>query len=112
MTVNSLCIGGKIEKASLYHKTEVPEQDIRETSIIGQLIMISALCNRASLDASGAIHGDASETALLRFCLLVRGEEAVENMRNTNGKLGEIPFNSKNKWQASIHKNSSGDISI
>jgi magnesium-transporting ATPase (P-type) len=47
------------------------------------------------------IVGDASETALFRFCNQIQPIEAYQEV---NPKVFEIPFNSTNKWQLSIHK--------
>lgn len=41
--------------------------------------------------------GDASESALLKCIELCCG--SVKDMRETYGKLAEIPFNSTNKYQ-------------
>uniref|UniRef100_A0A8V5HFI0 Sodium/potassium-transporting ATPase subunit alpha n=1 Tax=Melopsittacus undulatus TaxID=13146 RepID=A0A8V5HFI0_MELUD len=46
--------------------------------------------------------GDASETALLKFAEVILGD--VMNIRAQNKKVAEIPFNSTNKFQLSIHK--------
>ena len=70
---------------------------------------IAALCNRAVFLAGedGPIlkrntAGDASESALLKCCELMMG--SVESIRQKNPKVVEIPFNSTNKWQLSIHE--------
>ncbi|KAG9262152.1 sodium/potassium-transporting ATPase subunit alpha-1-like isoform X1 [Astyanax mexicanus] len=49
--------------------------------------------------------GDASESALLKCITLCCG--SVMEMRDKYPKLAEIPFNSTNKYQVSIHKNPS-----
>ena len=71
---------------------------------------IAALCNNAVFDADAenmnkevAIRktvGDASESALLKFCEPISN---VEQFRSRYPKVFEIPFNSVNKWQLSIH---------
>eukprot|EP00457_Paulinella_chromatophora_P000842 gb/GEZN01000842.1/.p1 GENE.gb/GEZN01000842.1/~~gb/GEZN01000842.1/.p1 ORF type:complete len:1094 (+),score=168.27 gb/GEZN01000842.1/:116-3283(+) len=50
--------------------------------------------------------GDASETALLKFCEKVMEKKTSTTMdvRKNNNKLSEIPFNSTNKFQLSIHQ--------
>ncbi|XP_072281762.1 potassium-transporting ATPase alpha chain 2-like [Pyxicephalus adspersus] len=70
---------------------------------------IATLCNRAEF-CSGqedvpiskkTVNGDASEAALLKFT-----EQIFENVieiRKRNTKVLEIPFNSSNKYQVSIH---------
>ncbi|TMW56227.1 hypothetical protein Poli38472_008875 [Pythium oligandrum] len=45
--------------------------------------------------------GDASEAAMIKFC---QDKKDVILYRNENPKIKEIPFNSKNKFQVSIHK--------
>lgn len=46
------------------------------------------------------IVGDASETALFRYCNLLSN---VKQIKERFPKIFEIPFNSTNKWQLSIH---------
>ncbi len=48
--------------------------------------------------------GDASETALLKFYDTRPNLEKSDELRRRYTKIFEIPFNSKNKWQLSIHK--------
>jgi magnesium-transporting ATPase (P-type) len=52
--------------------------------------------------------GDATEIGLYRFCekavsLAIGGSNDVEDYRRHHEKLFEIPFNSSNKWQLSVH---------
>ncbi|XP_065845622.1 sodium/potassium-transporting ATPase subunit alpha-3-like [Oscarella lobularis] len=71
---------------------------------------IAGLCNRATFKPDqDDLHifarecsGDASETALLKCVELAAG--SVEDMRKRNPKVAEIPFNSTNKYQVSIHE--------
>lgn len=44
--------------------------------------------------------GDASESAMIKFC---QDKKDISEYRKENPKLKEIPFNSANKYQASIH---------
>uniref|UniRef100_G1RSV7 Sodium/potassium-transporting ATPase subunit alpha n=1 Tax=Nomascus leucogenys TaxID=61853 RepID=G1RSV7_NOMLE len=48
-----------------------------------------------------ATTGDASESALLKF--IEQSYSSVAEMREKNPKVAEIPFNSTNKYQMSIH---------
>lgn len=48
-----------------------------------------------------AIVGDASETALMRYSDRLVD---IDMFRQHHPKVFEIPFNSKNKWQLSIHQ--------
>ncbi|KAJ8272670.1 hypothetical protein GJAV_G00092020 [Gymnothorax javanicus] len=74
------------------------------------LSRVAALCNRAVFKP-GQDHtpilkretaGDASESALLKCIELSCG--CVRTMREKNQKVAEIPFNSVNKYQLSIHE--------
>ena len=47
--------------------------------------------------------GDATEAAIMKLCELTGGSGNVEVYRNSNPKVFEIPFNSLNKYQVSIH---------
>lgn len=52
-------------------------------------------------------NGDASESALLKCIELQVGN--VSQMREKNKKVAEIPFNSTNKYQVSIHEQANDD---
>ncbi len=54
-----------------------------------------------------AVHGDASETAILQFNEIVVGN--VEDYRAKNKRVCDIPFNSANKYQVSVHETDDGD---
>ncbi|XP_076153174.1 sodium/potassium-transporting ATPase subunit alpha-1-like [Alosa pseudoharengus] len=79
------------------------------------LARVAGLCNRAVFLADQDsvpilkrdIARDASESALLKCIELCCG--SVKEMREKNQKIAEIPFNSTNKYQLSIHKNPSGE---
>ncbi|KAI6188034.1 Sodium/potassium-transporting ATPase subunit alpha [Aphelenchoides besseyi] len=74
------------------------------------LLRIAALCNRAEFKTGQKnvpilrreCTGDASEIALLKFTELSFGK--VTEFRSKNQKIAEIPFNSTNKYQVSIHE--------
>ncbi|KAK5621174.1 Sodium/potassium-transporting ATPase subunit alpha-3 [Crenichthys baileyi] len=74
------------------------------------LSRIAGLCNRAQFKAGQEslpilkrdVAGDASESALLKCIELSCG--SVRMMRDKNKKVAEIPFNSTNKYQLSIHE--------
>ncbi|XP_061803576.1 sodium/potassium-transporting ATPase subunit alpha-3b isoform X2 [Nerophis lumbriciformis] len=74
------------------------------------LARIAALCNRAQFKAGQDsvailkrdVAGDASESALLKCIELSCG--SVRQMREKNKKVAEIPFNSTNKYQLSVHE--------
>jgi sodium/potassium-transporting ATPase subunit alpha len=82
------------------------------------LLRVAAICNRATFadddvrcaasrsQQSASVQewatiGDASESALLKLVHVVRD---VDEWRDANPKLVEIPFNSTNKYQLSIHE--------
>ena len=73
----------------------------------------AALCNRAEFKPgqSGVpvlkreVNGDASEAALLKCVELSIGDTML--FRSKNKKVTEVPFNSTNKYQVSIHENES-----
>jgi sodium/potassium-transporting ATPase subunit alpha len=70
----------------------------------------AALCNRAEFKADQSdlpilkreVNGDASEAALLKCVEQTMGD--VLCFRSANPKVAEIPFNSTNKYQVSVHK--------
>ncbi|CAB4063114.1 ATP1A [Lepeophtheirus salmonis] len=74
------------------------------------LCRIAALCNRAEFKPGQdnvpilkrEVNGDASEAALLKCCELSMGQ--VMEYRRRNKKVCELPFNSTNKYQVSIHE--------
>lgn len=51
--------------------------------------------------------GDASESALMKYVELSEG--SVKEMREKYKKVAEIPFNSTNKYQVSVHENPDPD---
>ncbi|KAK7081038.1 Sodium/potassium-transporting ATPase subunit alpha-1 [Halocaridina rubra] len=74
------------------------------------LSTVAGLCNRAEFKAGQddvpilkrEVNGDASEAALLKCVELAMG--SVKDFRARNKKVCEIPFNSTNKYQVSIHE--------
>lgn len=87
--------------------------DMKETTC-KDLVRIASLCNRAVFLADQAdteilsknCQGDASESALLKCCELVWKDESTstEEVRKNHKKVIEIPFNSTNKYQVSVHE--------
>merc|ERR1719334_2044059 len=71
---------------------------------------VACLCNRAEFKGGQGsvgvlkreVNGDASEAAILKCTELTKGN--VMDYRNRNKKVCEIPFNSTNKFQVSIHE--------
>merc|ERR1712240_80123 len=74
---------------------------------------VACLCNRAEFKAGQEkepilkreVNGDASEAAILKCTELSKGN--VMTYRKNNKKVCEIPFNSTNKFQVSIHETNS-----
>lgn len=92
------------------NKSETHGFDTKDETFF-HLQRVASLCNNAAFDVSDPKNlekpilerkcvGDASEEALLKFCEPLRN---VMEYRKANEKIGEIPFNSENKWQLSIH---------
>jgi sodium/potassium-transporting ATPase subunit alpha len=72
---------------------------------------VACLCSRAEFESGQQgvpimhrnVNGDASEAALLKCIELATGEAMA--IRSRNPKVCEVPFNSSNKYQVSIHEN-------
>ncbi len=83
-----------------------------------QLERCAALCNRAEFKPNQSqlsilkreVNGDASEAALLKFTEISMGN--VQEYRKKNNKVTEIPFNSTNKYQLSIHESDSNGYNM
>ncbi|GMT29389.1 hypothetical protein PFISCL1PPCAC_20685 [Pristionchus fissidentatus] len=85
-------------------------QKNRSCGSVDTLTRVAALCNRAEFKPDQKdvpilrreCTGDASEVALLKYSEIAFGD--VVEYRNANPKVVEIPFNSTNKYQVSIHE--------
>nr|XP_055100298.1 potassium-transporting ATPase alpha chain 2 [Symphalangus syndactylus] len=109
MTVAHLWFDNQIFVAdtSEDHSNQVFDQSSRTWASLSKII---TLCNRAEFKPGQdnvpimkkAVIGDASETALLKFSEIILGD--VMEIRKRNRKVAEIPFNSTNKFQLSIHE--------
>jgi sodium/potassium-transporting ATPase subunit alpha len=79
----------------------------------------AALCNRAEFKSGQdgvavlkrEVNGDASEAAILKCTELSFGG-GVMDFRSKNKKVCEIPFNSSNKYQVSIHETGSSNLLV
>ena len=73
-----------------------------------RLIRCGSLCNNASfIDGKVDVSANATESAMIKFCYGHIKDEYkmnIDEYRQLHKKLHEIPFNSRNKWQLSIHK--------
>merc|ERR1712170_287553 len=109
MTVAHMWFNDKIHETDTTEDQSGGQGDYKDDPTWASLGRIAALCNRAVFLAgeTGPIlkretAGDASESALLKCCEMMLGN--VEAIRAKNPKIQEIPFNSTNKWQLSIHE--------
>merc|ERR1719262_1239374 len=82
----------------------------KESSGWKTLERVATLCNRAEFKGGQdgvsilkrEVNGDASEAAILKCTELTKGD--IVGYRKKNPKVCEIPFNSSNKFQVSIHE--------
>ena len=113
--------------AHMWYDNRITEVDTSENQVSSShnksakgvlaLMRCAMLCNRAEfkLDKENLEKpvlmrdciGDASETAILKCCELSFNN--VSEYRQTNPKIAEIPFNSTNKYQVSIHETNDND---
>uniref|UniRef100_A0A286XER2 Sodium/potassium-transporting ATPase subunit alpha n=1 Tax=Cavia porcellus TaxID=10141 RepID=A0A286XER2_CAVPO len=108
MTVAHLWFDGTVHNADT--REEKTERFSRRSETWFILAQIAGLCNRADFKAEQEnlpiakreTTGDASESALLKF--VEQSFRSVKEMREKNPKVAEIPFNSTNKYQMSIHR--------
>jgi len=113
MTVAHLWYDQKICKGDTVPGHKDRTFDMKEPTC-KDLIRIASLCNRAVFLADQAdieilsknCQGDASESALLKACEIVWKDEntSTDEVRKNHKKVIEIPFNSTNKYQVSVHE--------
>jgi len=111
---------GVINKKSTYSLATNEERGAVQNygDAFTKALMSMALCNNAKFEASEEnmaraiqqreTQGDASESALLKFCehIVRSNNDDVKDViafRDQHPKIGEIPFNSTNKYQVSVH---------
>ncbi|XP_048866746.1 sodium/potassium-transporting ATPase subunit alpha-1-like [Brienomyrus brachyistius] len=110
MTVAHMWFDNQIHEADTTENQSGTSFD-RSSATWSALARIAGLCNRAFFKDYQSnvpvlkrdVSGDASESALLKCIELCCG--SVKEMRDRYPKLAEIPFNSSNKYQLSVHKN-------
>merc|ERR1712073_93055 len=116
MTVAHMWIDNKIVEADTSEdQSGSGSQAWKESSGWKTLERVAALCNRAEFKGGQdgvsilkrEVNGDASEAAILKCTELSKGN--VMEYRAKNKKVCEIPFNSTNKYQVSIHDYPEGD---
>ncbi|CAH2319010.1 potassium-transporting ATPase alpha chain 2 [Pelobates cultripes] len=100
---------------NMIHNADTSEEQIGEmfdqsSPTWQSLLTIATLCNRAEFNGGQddvsinkrTVNGDASEAAILKFTEHLLGN--VMEARQRSRKIVEIPFNSSNKYQVSIHE--------
>jgi sodium/potassium-transporting ATPase subunit alpha len=111
MTVSHMWYDGEIMKAFDAGTLGRKQFDVRDIAC-KHMLRIAAVSNRAKFDEAQEgnmekpidnrlILGDASESALVRMCEKL---QPIEESRAAYPKIFEIPFNSANKWQVTIHR--------
>merc|ERR1711884_15682 len=111
MTVAHMWFDNYISEADTSEdQTGAGSQAWKESSGWKTLERVATLCNRAEFKGGQdgvsilkrEVNGDASEAAILKCTELTKGN--VMEYRAKNKKVCEIPFNSTNKFQVSIHE--------
>merc|ERR1712165_209674 len=111
MTVAHMWFDNKIVEADTSEdQSGAGSQAWKESSGWKTLERVGMLCNRAEFKGGQEsesilkkeVNGDASEAAILKCTELSHGN--VMEYRKRNKKVCEIPFNSNNKFQVSIHE--------
>merc|ERR1719262_1392273 len=111
MTVAHMWFDDKIQEAdTTENQTGSQGAAWKESSGWKTLERVGMLCNRAEFKGGQdgvsvlkrEVNGDASEAAILKCTELSHGN--VMDYRKKNNKVCEIPFNSTNKFQVSIHE--------
>lgn len=109
MTVAHMWFDGHISEADTNEDQTCAEYSNTDPTWLS-LARVAMLCNRAEFKVNQEnipvlkreCNGDASESALLKCVELSIGK--VVEFRRKNNKVVEIPFNSSNKYQVSLHE--------
>ncbi|KFD57792.1 hypothetical protein M513_01462 [Trichuris suis] len=109
MTVAHMWFDDEVIEADTSEHQSCPALE-NSSSTFDALSRVASLCNKAEFKANQEdvpvlkreCTGDASESALLKCMELTVGD--VIGWRKKNKKVCEIPFNSTNKYQVSIHE--------
>ncbi|XP_069686798.1 sodium/potassium-transporting ATPase subunit alpha-like [Periplaneta americana] len=110
MTVTHLWLNNKILETDIrIHGAKLIMHDMVNVTFKA-LVRCAALCNRAEFKPNQQnvpvhkreVDGDPSEEAILKFVSVVTRD--IASYRKRNKKVCEIPFNSTNKYQISIHE--------
>jgi sodium/potassium-transporting ATPase subunit alpha len=106
MTVYHLWYDGEIFKADEKIPGEEKPVDLKDP-VFQMISNIAALNNNAVFkEGEEGTNGDASESSLIKFC---QPKRDILEWRKANPRIIQIPFNSTNKFQVSVHKQENGD---
>lgn len=116
MTVAHMWYDDRIQNVAT-GEDQTEKNAFAESPVLSALSRCAILCNRAEFKndpdnlrkpiLQRDCNGDASESAILKCCELSFGSNAEARRRNP--KVCEIPFNSTNKYQVSVHETDDGD---
>jgi sodium/potassium-transporting ATPase subunit alpha len=117
MTVAHMWYDKNIETCDTTENYTSEHTGAKHGDTLAALLRVAALCNRAEFKPGQTdtpilrreCTGDASEIALLKFTEITMGK--IPDYRDNNKKVAEIPFNSTNKFQVSIHETNDGNQS-
>lgn len=116
--VELFCFTSLGDDADLTHPVSTESERIaiaQHGDTFNKALMVMGLCNNAKFEASAEnaalpiqqrdTQGDASESALLKLCehMVKKDNKTILDFRKQHMKIGEIPFNSTNKYQVSVH---------
>ncbi|KAG0298757.1 hypothetical protein BGZ96_007632 [Linnemannia gamsii] len=106
----------RLEKET--HPKTLPQSDDSASILaLRQLQLATLLCNNAKFDkeslnlpiAERKIHGDATDSAVLRFGAQVADSSVLEPCFE---RTQEIPFNSRNKWMMAVYQGSAAQPEV
>jgi len=116
--IELFCFTSVGDDADLTHPVSTESERIaiaQHGDTFNKALMVMGLCNNAKFEASAEnaalpiqqrdTQGDASESALLKLCehMVKKDDKTILDFRKEHMKIGEIPFNSTNKYQVSVH---------
>ncbi|KAL0584985.1 hypothetical protein ABG067_005122 [Albugo candida] len=102
----TLCNNAVFDEDSKFEKVKAADGTLARGKGIPFMEYVTASDGRSIRKVNWDTIGDASESAMIKFC---HDKRDIIEYRAANMKLKEIPFNSKNKYQISIHKQENDD---
>ena len=105
MTVNNSWMMGDSLLKGIGYSSEQIRKELMNCAILNSRVTMEQ--KKGTEDMEMELKGDATELGLYRFIAdIIEGMtgENAETYRNSNRKVHEIPFNSSNKWQLTIHQ--------